>query len=196
MASGSVVPFNSTAAVGYSIVNSTGVWNSFTSTVAVAQLPLFKTTLKVKLSTNSSAVDVSVAEAKTNAAGLAKFTVSSSVAGDFKVYVEYGTKADCELLVKLWLHGQLLQCIRFCLVLQLQIYRALQRQIRDDIVLDITNGDGAEYYLFAMKNDSVNKGLGITTGSAISGQIVIKDPDICAFSVTVRHRWIFKTHEF
>ncbi len=54
----------------------------------------------LKLSTNSSAVDVSVAEAKTNAAGLAKFTVSSSVAGDFKVYVEYGTKADCELLVK------------------------------------------------------------------------------------------------
>ncbi len=54
----------------------------------------------LKVSTNSSAVDVSAEEVKTNAAGLAKFTVSSSIAGDFKVYVEYGTKADCELNVK------------------------------------------------------------------------------------------------
>ena len=36
--------------------------------------------------------------------------------------------------------------------------------VGDDIVLDITNGDGAEYYLFAMKDDSVYKNLGITTG--------------------------------
>ena len=54
----------------------------------------------LKVSTNSSAVDVTPEEAKTNAAGLAKFTVSSSIAGSFKLYVEYGTKADCELTVK------------------------------------------------------------------------------------------------
>ena len=54
----------------------------------------------LKVSTNSSAVEVNPEEAKTNAAGLAKFTVSSSIAGSFKLYVEYGTKADCELTVK------------------------------------------------------------------------------------------------
>ncbi|MBR5318906.1 MAG: hypothetical protein IKU46_04845 [Peptococcaceae bacterium] len=53
----------------------------------------------LKVSTNSSAVEVSDEEVVTNAAGLAKFTVSSSIAGSFKVYVEYGTKADCELTV-------------------------------------------------------------------------------------------------
>ena len=53
----------------------------------------------VKLSTNSSAVDISADTVKTNAAGLAKFTLSSSVAGDFKVYAEYGTKS-ADLTVK------------------------------------------------------------------------------------------------
>ena len=33
---GVVVPFNSTAGVGYTTFSSTGVWNSLTSTVAVA----------------------------------------------------------------------------------------------------------------------------------------------------------------
>lgn len=60
--------------------------------------PVVGATLKV--STNSAAVEVNPEEAKTNAAGLAKFTVSSSIAGSFKLYVEYGTKADYELTVK------------------------------------------------------------------------------------------------
>ena len=59
--------------------------------------PVIGATLKI--STNSSAVDVNKTEVKTNAAGQAKFKVSASTAGTFKVYVEYGTKADATLEV-------------------------------------------------------------------------------------------------
>ena len=51
----------------------------------------------LKISTNSFAVDTNKVEVKTNAAGKAKFDVTASTAGDFKVYVEYGTRADATL---------------------------------------------------------------------------------------------------
>ena len=51
------------------------------------------------ISTNSSAIDVNKTSATTNAAGVAKFKVSASTAGTFKVYVEYGAKADATLTV-------------------------------------------------------------------------------------------------
>ena len=43
--------------------------------------------------TNSSAVKVSDATVTTNPGGYAEFEVSASVAGEFKIYVEYGSKA-------------------------------------------------------------------------------------------------------
>ena len=68
-----------------------------TLTNADTDKPVVGATLKI--STNSSAVDVDKTEVKTNAAGQAKFKVSASTAGKFKVYVEYGTKADATLEV-------------------------------------------------------------------------------------------------
>ena len=49
--------------------------------------------------TNSYVIDVDKAEVKTNAAGQATFVVSASTAGNFEVYVEYGSKADLEIPV-------------------------------------------------------------------------------------------------
>ncbi len=54
----------------------------------------------LKISTNSAAVDVDKTEVKTNAAGEAKFKVTASTAGTFKVYVEYGAKAEATLTVE------------------------------------------------------------------------------------------------
>ena len=54
---------------------------------------------ELKISTNSSAIDVNKTSDKTNAAGIVKFKVTASTAGEYKVYVEYGTKADAELTV-------------------------------------------------------------------------------------------------
>jgi len=54
---------------------------------------------ELKISTNSSAVDVNKTTVTTNAAGVAKFKVSASTAGTYKVYVEYGAKADATLTV-------------------------------------------------------------------------------------------------
>ena len=55
---------------------------------------------ELTISTNSDAVTVSKTSATTNAAGVASFKVSASTAGTYKVYVEYGTKADATLTVK------------------------------------------------------------------------------------------------
>ena len=49
---------------------------------------------ELDVTTNSYAVDVNKDTVKTNAAGMATFKVSSSIAGNFKVYVEYGSKTD------------------------------------------------------------------------------------------------------
>jgi len=49
---------------------------------------------KLDVASNSYAVDVDKTEVTTNAAGLAKFKVAASIAGNFEVYVEYGSKAD------------------------------------------------------------------------------------------------------
>jgi len=54
----------------------------------------------VTVSTNSSAISVDAESVKTNAAGMAKVKISASIAGEFKVYAEYGTKADATLVVK------------------------------------------------------------------------------------------------
>ena len=60
--------------------------------VDASNTPVVGATLTV--STNTSAVAVDKTEVTTNAAGLAKFKITGSIAGDFKVYVEYGTKAE------------------------------------------------------------------------------------------------------
>ncbi len=54
---------------------------------------------KVTISTNSSALDVSAKEVTTDAAGRVKFDVTASIAGEYKVYVEYGNKADVTITV-------------------------------------------------------------------------------------------------
>ena len=52
---------------------------------------------EVTISTNSSAVDVSKTKVTTDAAGRVKFDVTASIAGEYKVYVEFGNKADAIL---------------------------------------------------------------------------------------------------
>ena len=53
----------------------------------------------LKISTNSYAIEASKAEVTTNPKGIAKFDLSSSIAGDYKLYVNYGTKADLTINV-------------------------------------------------------------------------------------------------
>ncbi len=54
---------------------------------------------EVTISTNSSAVDVSKTKVTTDAAGRVKFDVTATIAGEYKVYVEYGNKADVVVTV-------------------------------------------------------------------------------------------------
>ena len=49
---------------------------------------------ELTVSTNSYAIDVDKETVTTNPNGVAKIKLSSTIAGDFKVYVEYGSKAD------------------------------------------------------------------------------------------------------
>ncbi len=49
---------------------------------------------ELTISTNSDAIAVNKTTAKTNAAGVVKFEITAVTAGEYKVYVEYGTKAD------------------------------------------------------------------------------------------------------
>ena len=53
----------------------------------------------LKISTNSYAIEASKAEVNTNPKGIAKFDLSSTIAGDYKLYVNYGTKADLTINV-------------------------------------------------------------------------------------------------
>ena len=52
------------------------------------------------VTTNSYGIETSRETVTTNPNGVAKFKVSSTIAGDFKVYVEYGAKADLTLNVE------------------------------------------------------------------------------------------------
>ncbi len=55
---------------------------------------------ELTITTNSYGIEVNKETVKTDPNGVAKFKVSSTIAGDFKVYVEYGAKADLTLDVE------------------------------------------------------------------------------------------------
>ena len=105
---GGAVPYNITVQTNGNIVGSDVVTNdgysitglgadsAFTEQDVWVKLdaggtPVVGATLTID--TNSSAVSVDKTEVKTNGAGMAKFTVSASTAGNFKIYVNFGTRA-------------------------------------------------------------------------------------------------------